>query len=217
MKKKMLGLFTAALLSVCFFSNTVFADYYTEQVTLKSGMSGVNVTELQKDLRDLGYFHYNTTGYFGNLTRQAVINYQRDNYLFADGIVGKATSREIKTDKVVQTAKSYMGVPYVWGGTSPSGFDCSGFTHYAMLQNGIVIPRVSSSQYEVGLWISKSNLKPGDLVFFSTYKPGPSHVGIYLGNGQFIHASSGAKKVVISDLNKDYYRQRYIGARRVIR
>ena len=97
------------------------------------------------------------------------------------------------------------------GGTSPSGFDCSGFTHYVMLKNGIIIQRTASAQYKEGISVSKSNLKPGDLVFFSTYKAGPSHVGIYVGNNS-LYTYSGAGKVVISNLNTSYYVQHYIGA-----
>lgn len=108
-----------------------------------------------------------------------------------------------------------MGVPYVWGGVSPSGFDCSGFTQFVLKKNGISIPRVTSDQYGAGVAVSKSNLRVGDLVFFTTYKAGPSHVGFYLGDGKFIHASS-SKGVTISSLDSSYYSSRYIGARRVI-
>ncbi|HPD01189.1 MAG TPA: NlpC/P60 family protein [Acetivibrio sp.] len=216
MIKKITAMLITAVMSICFLVTPAFADYYSDKKTLYRGMSSSNVTELQKDLRDLGYFRQNPTGYFGSITYQSVINYQRDNNLAVDGIVGRQTARELKVDKVLQTAKSYQGVPYVWGGTSPSGFDCSGFTHYVMLKNGIIIQRTASAQYNEGSPVSKSNLKPGDLVFFSTYKKGPSHVGIYVGNNKFIHASSGAGKVVISDLNTSYYVQHYIGARRII-
>jgi cell wall-associated NlpC family hydrolase len=118
--------------------------------------------------------------------------------------------------KVISTAKSFLGVPYVWGGTSPQGFDCSGFIQYVFVKNGVSLPRVASDQYKAGTGVSKSNLKPGDLVFFETYKSGASHVGIYLGANQFIHASSGAGKVTISDLTSSYYTSHYYGARRVI-
>ncbi len=120
-----------------------------------------------------------------------------------------------KASAVIATAKNYMGVPYVWGGESPRGFDCSGFTQYVLKKNGISIPRVTSDQYDTGKSVSKSNLKVGDLVFFTTYKAGPSHVGFYIGSGKFIHASS-SKGVTISSLDSSYYSSRYIGARRVI-
>ena len=117
--------------------------------------------------------------------------------------------------KIVADAKKYLGVPYVWGGTTPSGFDCSGLTFYVMRENGITIPRTSETQYGAGTYVSRSTLQPGDLVFFeNTYREGISHVGIYIGNGQFIHAASSG--VIISNLSSTYYDSRYYGARRVI-
>ncbi|MDF2988831.1 MAG: cell wall-associated hydrolase, invasion-associated protein [Eubacterium sp.] len=127
----------------------------------------------------------------------------------------RAPAASSKASAVIATAKNYIGVPYVWGGESPSGFDCSGFTQYVLKKNGISIPRVTSDQYNTGTSVSKSNLKVGDLVFFTTYKAGPSHVGFYMGNGKFIHASS-SKGVTTSSLDSSYYSSRYIGARRVI-
>jgi len=183
---------------------------------LRYGMRGTAVTALQNELKTLGYFNYTATGYYGVLTRNAVAAFQRDNSLIPDGIAGNATQREILAEKIIHKAKSYLGVPYVWGGVSPGGFDCSGFVHYVLLKNNIIIPRVSDQQYKSGTWVGRNFLKQGDLVFFSTYKPGPSHIGIYLGGGQFIHASSVAGKIVISSLNNSYYSSRYIGAKRVI-
>lgn len=122
----------------------------------------------------------------------------------------------IKAKKVVQTAKEYIGVPYVWGGTSKNGIDCSGFTQNVFWKNGKPIARTASLQFKEGNWVSKENLQPGDMVFFTTYKPGASHVGIYIGKNKFIHASSGKGAVTISNLTKNYYKQRYIGAKRMI-
>jgi cell wall-associated NlpC family hydrolase len=115
---------------------------------------------------------------------------------------------------IISTAKKYMGVPYVWGGTTTDGFDCSGFTQYVMQQNGISLPRTAAEQFAVGTPVDKENLQTGDLVFFTTYKPGASHVGIYMGDGNFINASSSAKKIAITALNQTYYVEHYIGARR---
>lgn len=115
---------------------------------------------------------------------------------------------------IIATGQKYMGVPYVWGGATPAGFDCSGFTQYIMKQNGITIPRTAAEQFAAGSPVDKANLQVGDLVFFTTYKPGASHVGFYMGDGKFLHASSGAKEVTVSKLDEKYYTERYIGARR---
>jgi cell wall-associated NlpC family hydrolase len=116
--------------------------------------------------------------------------------------------------RVVQTAYKYIGVPYVWGGSSPSGFDCSGFVQWVYTQNGISITRTADTQYMEG--ISVKDLEPGDLVFFTTYAPGASHVGIYLACSKFIHASSSGQ-VKISSLDDEFYRSVFIGGRRYFR
>ena len=118
-------------------------------------------------------------------------------------------------NKIVATAKLYLGVPYKWGGTDPSGFDCSGFVYYVLRCNGINVSRTQTPMYAEGTPVSKSDLQPGDLVFFqNTYKAGLSHVGIYVGGGQFIHAPSSGKVVSYADLNSDYYVAHYYGAAR---
>lgn len=119
-------------------------------------------------------------------------------------------------EKIVQIARKYIGVPYVWGGSSPSGFDCSGFTQYVMRSAGISIPRTTTEQYQMGTSVSKSDLQPGDLVFLKdTYRTGISHVGIYIGNGQVIHASS-SHGVTIAELSGSFFSQHYYGSRRVL-
>ena len=118
--------------------------------------------------------------------------------------------------KIIATAKQYIGVPYLWGGSTPSGFDCSGFVQYVFNRHGISLPRTSKEQWTVGKSVSKDALKPGDLVFFAnTYTTGISHLGIYIGNNQFIHASS-SKGVTVTDLNNAYWAARYYGAKSVI-
>ena len=117
-------------------------------------------------------------------------------------------------------AKELLGRKYVWGATGPRTYDCSGFTQKIFRDAGIKIPRVSRDQAKVGQYISYRNLKKGDMVFFDTKKKRTGivcHVGIYLGNGNFIHASSGAKKIVIYNFNKkSFYKKRFLWGRRVI-
>ena len=115
---------------------------------------------------------------------------------------------------LVNTAKKYLGVPYVWGGTSPKGFDCSGLVQYVCRQNGISVPRVAASQKGAGTPVSRANLQPGDLVFFGNGGR-ITHVGIYVGNGNMIHAPQTGDVVKISSINSTYRVARYAGAVRV--
>jgi cell wall-associated NlpC family hydrolase len=105
----------------------------------------------------------------------------------------------------------YLGVPYVWGGASPSGFDCSGLVAYVYAQVGVSLPHYTGAQYAVGVPVSKDQLEPGDLVFFN----GLGHVGIYIGGGQMIHAPHTGDVVKISNINSGWYAATYVGARRI--
>jgi peptidoglycan DL-endopeptidase CwlO len=113
---------------------------------------------------------------------------------------------------VVSIALQYLGVPYVWGGSSPStGFDCSGFVAYVFSQVGISLPHHAASQYGYGIAVPRDQLAPGDLVFFD----GLGHVGIYIGGGQFVHAPHTGDVVKISSLSDSWYSAMYVGARRL--
>jgi cell wall-associated NlpC family hydrolase len=118
---------------------------------------------------------------------------------------------------LVNFASGYLGYPYVYAGAGPSGFDCSGFTMFVVQSTlGIDISHSVPTQYSMGTPVSKNQLQPGDLVFFeNTFSAGLSHVGIYVGNGQFIHAENESTGVVMSDLNSDYYASHYYGAVRL--
>lgn len=122
-----------------------------------------------------------------------------------------------KVGAILKTARSYIGVPYAFGGTTPKAFDCSGYLQYVFAKNGINIPRTADEQYKLGLRTSsEKQLVPGDLVFFTTYEPGASHCGIYLGNGEFIHASS-SKGVRVDALKDSYWAPRYLGGKHIVK
>ena len=121
-----------------------------------------------------------------------------------------------KAAAIIAAAKKLIGCPYKWAGSTPKGFDCSGFVMYVFGQYGVTLPHNSRSQYAIGTSVAKKDLQPGDLVFFfSTNKNVISHVGIYIGNGQFIHSSS-SYGVIITELESTYYQTRYYGAKRVL-
>jgi cell wall-associated NlpC family hydrolase len=130
-----------------------------------------------------------------------------------------SASSKNKSAKITRLAKKKLGRRYVWGAVGQKNtFDCSGLTSYVCKKNGIKIPRRAIEQSKYGKYISRNNLKPGDLIFFDTSKRRKgyvNHVGIYLGNDRFIHASSAKKKVIITKLGKSFYSKRYKGARRV--
>lgn len=131
---------------------------------------------------------------------------------------GYADNRKISPKhKIIRVAKKYLGAPYKFGGNSyKTGIDCSGYVKKVFSSFNVKLPRTARDiYYRAGYKIAKSQLDTGDLVFFQTYAKYPSHVGIYIGDNQFIHASSARKRVSIDDLNKRYYRNRYIGAKRI--
>lgn len=121
-------------------------------------------------------------------------------------------SQEVDHNNLIDVAKSLIGIQYVWGGTSTSGFDCSGYIQYVYKQKDIVIPRTVSDIWNFASPVDSPSV--GDLVFFETYKSGPSHLGIYLGNGNFIHSST-SNGVDISNLDNSYWSPRYIGSKRI--
>lgn len=129
-----------------------------------------------------------------------------------------ATTRDPKVKKsIIRTAQELLGTPYRSGGDSPDeGFDCSGFVSFVLAKNGIDLGRSSPEQFKKGKKITRRDLNPGDLVFFtSTHKrKRVAHVGIYLGNGEFIHAASNNRRIQVNELTEDYWARHYYGARR---
>lgn len=139
-----------------------------------------------------------------------------------NGTTGSTTSNNptsagsVTGAQILAEARKYLGTPYVYGGASPSGFDCSGFVYYVLKQLGYSPYRTPADQYRMGTYVAKSDLQPGDIVFFAgTYASGISHVGIYAGGGQFIHSPNSRSVVSYADLTSGYWAQHYYGARRM--
>lgn len=137
-----------------------------------------------------------------------------EGYAFGGKEIRKAGDPQ-PASKVLEVANSFRGIPYVWAGKSPkSGFDCSGFIYEVMRLNGYTVPRLADHQFAESTPVKYDQLQPGDMVFFSTYLPGASHCGFYLGRGEFLHASSAGKAVIVSQMRTGYYRQRFVGGGR---
>ena len=196
---------------------------------LQVGDRGDEVLAVQEKLSQMGYVVGSMDGVYGDVTAEAVKMMQKEKNLPVDGkispelfktLVGRdlpvSRGASIATvRRLLQSSFQHIGVPYWFGGTTPRGFDCSGFTRYVFANIGVNLPRMADGQFAVGRPVSVERLQPGDLVFFETYEPGPSHVGIYTGNSQFISATS-SRGVVVADLFGHYWGERYIGARRVL-
>ncbi|GEN83046.1 hypothetical protein SLU01_13580 [Sporosarcina luteola] len=135
--------------------------------------------------------------------------------LFFAPFMSQAEASSSDSASIVETATSLKGIKYAYGGTTTAGFDCSGFVRYVFNQHDINLSRTSSGMYASGTKVDKEDLKAGDLVFFNTSGKGVSHVGIYVGDGSFAHAST-SKGVRVDKLNDPYYwGKRYVGAKRV--
>ncbi len=311
LKRKLLTSVLALSLTAVLSAQTTFAY---SNVTLKNGMRSDDVYTLQEDLNKLGLMSVKPTGYYGSITKAAVLEMQKKYGLLTDGIAGKQTlgkldslmgrnaaetkasavsegsaasensavsdnsavletsvtsdiseaseastasgtsaasevseagdantvaavaaedngaaktaAESIKNSRgeqrlaenIIEYAKRFKGVKYVWGGTTTKGFDCSGFTKYVFGHFDVTIDRNSTAQAKNGSYIKKADLMPGDLVFFDTNGGNNriNHVGIYIGNGNMIHSSSSHKGVVISTISSGFYAKSYMTARRVL-
>lgn len=183
----------------------------------------------QQKLNVLGFSDERPSGKMTQATTDALKSFQKKHSLKAHGELDDVTYRKLTweafTQKegiqkvqgkdIVSRAAKYKGVPYVFGGTTPKGFDCSGYVQYVFKDCKAALPRLADEQALKGVFVTQRQLRPGDLVFFTTYLPGASHVGIYAGSGQFWSASS-SKGVILSSLKDDYWKTRYYGARRVL-
>ncbi len=142
--------------------------------------------------------------------------YIRGDYVsFTEPDPSQAPASSSIGEQIVAFAKQFLGTPYVWAGSSPSGFDCSGFVSYVFKNFGYTVNRTAASMYTNGVAVDKSELQIGDAVFFASSSESIGHVGIYIGDGEFIHSSSGCGYVTISGLDESYYSRMYVGARRI--
>ena len=160
-----------------------------------------------------------------NLARRAAAAQQRVKQIAKASAQAKKAGKsyhltEDDKKKLLDYARFFKGGKYIWGGTSPKGFDCSGYVQYLYKKNGINLPRTAWSQSKQGIAVDKAHLEKGDLLFFLTDKKRGipvTHVGIYLGNGEFIHAASKKKGIIISPINHGHYADTFVSARRVVK
>jgi peptidoglycan DL-endopeptidase CwlO len=210
----------------CFVFASLGANRIAAAATLQEGDAGDRVFAVQLRLIDLGYNVPKATGTYDERTLRAVTTFQKEARLSQTGAVDEITWHFLmdygkggsygKKDvvRLLNIAMRFGGVPYVWGGETPVGFDCSGFVQYVFGQIGVNLPRTADVQFELGRKILQPDLQPGDLVFFETYEPGASHDGIFVGDGRFIAANSGTG-VAVASLADPYWSTRYLGARRL--
>ncbi len=207
-----------------------------KSLLLRVGSYGEAVQTLQLRLKELGCFNGTGTGYYGPVTHAAVISFQQANGLSADGIAGPITRNKAFSKEAVnapsQSATSFANTaiadialaqidkPYVLGGNGPDVYDCSGLAYYAMTKAGFNVQRYSASAYsDVSSWAQitdTGSLQKGDLLFFrSDSSSYIGHMGIYTGDRQFVHASSGQSKVMVSSIDNVYWQRNFVLARRV--
>ncbi|PSL45751.1 putative peptidoglycan binding protein [Salsuginibacillus halophilus] len=209
---------------------------FAADTLLTTGTQNGNVTLLQEHLHNLGHLGMEPTGFYGSVTAGAVERFQREHNLTADGIAGPNTlaalseviNGEVPEDttsepepspsagtgadmtNLVANAAEHIGTPYEWGGNGPDTFDCSGFLVHIFQDIGIELPRTVAAIYDAGTAVDEPSV--GDIVFFETYAPGPSHAGVYIGGGEFVHAGSSSG-VTTNSMDNSYWSERYIGVK----
>lgn len=208
--------------------NTVksIAKHKDNQVQTRQGNWRLKVA--QQKLQVLGLSSEKPSGRMTESTSTALKSFQKQHKLQANGKLDDVTYRKLTWEAftkegiakvqgrdIVSRAAKYKGVPYVFGGTTPKGFDCSGYVQHVFKDCKAKLPRLADEQALEGVFVTQKQLRPGDLVFFTTYTAGASHVGIYAGEGKFWSATS-SRGIVLSSLKEDYWKSRYYGARRVL-
>ena len=214
-------------------SNGTTTTTKTMYVTPDAGLNvrkgaGTSYSVITKLAKGTAVTVHSTSNGWSKITANGVEGYVSSEYLSStkpstnssSSSNNSSSSSSSSVNAVLNFAAQQLGKPYVWGAQGPNSFDCSGFTYYVYKNAvGITLPRVSTQQSQYGTTVSKSNLKAGDLIFFDTSGPNNgavSHVGIYVGNGQMIHASSSQKKIVQVSIENSYWNNAYVRAKRVL-
>jgi cell wall-associated NlpC family hydrolase len=221
---------TLASIDIKIKQKNLIPDGFTQ---LQLGDTNELIKAVQSKLQQLKLYANEPSTIYDEATKEAVEKFQAANDLVVTGIVDKATLVKLNTvavalttsrsnsrpepgNDIVTYAKKFLGKPYVWGASSGKSFDCSGYVMYIFKHFDVSLGHGAADQFANGTKVTKENLQIGDAVFFTTYKKGASHVGIFIGDNKFIHASSSGGSVTINDLDQDYYKSRYIGARRYL-
>ena len=204
-------------------SNTTSTMYTTDRLNLRKG-AGTSYSVITTLDKGIAVTVHSSSNGWSKVSVNGMTGYVSSSYLSSTKPSNSSSSTDSSTsskvDKVLNFASQQLGKPYVWGAQGPNSFDCSGLTYYIYKNAaGITLPRTSVEQSKYGTTVSKSNLKAGDLIFFDTSGPndgGVSHVGIYVGNGQMIHASSSQKKIVKVSVETSYWNNAFVRAKRVL-
>ena len=213
-------------------SGYMSADYieFSENISGELGTGIINGTSVR--LRQSAGYSSSVVGYVNTGDKVTVTGMSGEwyavsvngssGYVHSDYVVLNGSAQDTSADTgdtsmgelIVETAEKYLGCPYVWGGNSPSGFDCSGFVKYVFAECGYTLKRTAADIATEGTWVAKEDIQPGDILCFNDGGTYIGHVGIYIGNNEFIHASTSSTGVIISDLDTDWYETRYSCARR---
>lgn len=233
----MIGKRLTALLTLLAFLCWLPLSAEAKKKTAKKAPAAAKVSAQQSDwrvkvaqqkLQALGLSDEKPSGRMTDVTKAALKKFQHKHKLKASGALDDKTYRKltweafakdgitnVKGSEIVKQASKYKGVPYKFGGVTAKGFDCSGYVQHVFKNCRASLPRAADEQVLHGVFVTQKQLRPGDLVFFTTYAAGASHVGIYAGKEQFWSATS-SKGVALCSLKEQYWKTRYYGARRVL-